>query len=185
MTGLEYIQLKAFARIDGALLAALLVTCFVFYIMGLRQPGFGIASMLTIAVTPLLVGWRLKRFRDGGLDGIISFKRGWGYVILVFFYGGLLFALAQYAYFAYLDHGYMFNALAEMMAMPENSEMLKQLGMTEQVGEGLSLIRSQRPIDLSISAFTSLLMVGAFLGLPIAAILQRSSATPPAQKNNQ
>ena len=38
MTPAEYIQLKAFARQDGALLALLLVVVFLLYIIGLSNP---------------------------------------------------------------------------------------------------------------------------------------------------
>ncbi|MBQ9668813.1 MAG: DUF4199 domain-containing protein [Prevotella sp.] len=173
MTGIEYIQLKAFARIDGALLALVLVGCFVCYLLGMQAPLYGIGAMALAVSVPFLVGWRLKRFRDKGLDGQISFLRGLGYVVFVFFYGGLLFALAQYAYFAYLDGGYLANMLTEMMSQPENSEMLRQLGMTQQIDESLELMRQMRPIDLSLQGLTMLLMIGPLVGIPVAALLKR------------
>lgn len=173
MTGLEYIQLKAFARIDGALLAVVLVGCFVCYLLGMKAPAYGFGSVVLGLSVPFVVGWRLKRFRDRGLDGRISFLRALGYVVFVFFYGGLLFALAQYAYFAYLDGGYLANTLSEMMSQPENSEMLQQLGMTRQIDESLELMRQMRPIDLSLQALTMMLMAGPLVGIPVAAILKR------------
>ena len=103
MTGPEYIQLKAFARIDGALLSLLFVAAFVCYVVGLTSPTYGLLAMLTIVLIPVFAVIRLKRFRDNGLMGKISFLRAWFYVSLMFFYGGLLFALVQYAYLAYID----------------------------------------------------------------------------------
>lgn len=173
MTGAEYLQLKAFARIDGALLALWLIGCFACYVLGLASPTYGIVAMLLTAAAPLFVGWRLKKFRDNGLDGYISLMRGWGYVVFVFFYSGLLFALAQYGYFTYMDGGYMMNAMAEMMALPENSEMLRQMGVADEVGESLDMMRSLRPIDWSLNALMSLMIVGAVVGLPIAAVVQK------------
>jgi len=173
MTGPEYIQLKAFARIDGVLLAVVLIGSFACYLIGMQAPLYGLGAMALLLSVPFLLGWRLKRFRDVGLDGHISFLRAWGYVMFVFFYGGLLFALAQYVYFAYLDGGYLINSLSEMMALPENSEMLRQLGMTRQIDESLTLMRQMRPIDLSLQALTMLLMIGPFVGLPVAAVIKR------------
>ena len=173
MTGQEYIQLKAFARVDGLVVAAVMVAAFGSYVLGLQAPGWNLAAMgLTVSV-PFVVGWRVKRYRDHVLDGRISFMRALGYVVLAVFYAALLFALAQYVYFAYMDGGYVSEKLTEMMARPENSEMLRQLGMNQQVDQSLELLRQMRPIDLSLEALTSLLLISPLMGLPLAAILQR------------
>ena len=173
MTAPEYIQLKAFARIDGALLALMLVAAFACYIVGLSSPTYATLALLTVVLTPIFVGVRLRRFRDLGLEGTISFLRGWAYVSLMFFYGGLLFALAQYAYLAYLDHGYMMMVLTDMMSEPQNVEMIKRLGMSDQVNESLHVLQTMRPIDFALDMLTSLIMIGVMLGVPIAAVVQR------------
>ena len=77
MTPPEYIQLKAFARIDGALLSLLFVAAFACYVVGLKSPVYGLLALLTIVLTPVFVVVRLKRFRDEALLGKISFRRAW------------------------------------------------------------------------------------------------------------
>jgi hypothetical protein len=173
VTASEYIQLKALALIDGALLALMLVVAFACYILGLTSPTYGFLALLAVVLTPVFVGVRLRRFRDEGLAGTISFLRGWAYVSFVFFYGGLLFALAQYAYLAYMDHGYMLMVINDMMSEPQNAEMIKQLGMSEQVNESLHMLQTMRPIDFALDMLTTLLMIGIMLGVPIAALVQR------------
>ena len=173
MTAPEYIQLRAFARIDGALLAVLLIACFACYVVGLTSPLYGFLSLITIAVMPFFAGIRLKRFRDTGLEGTISFLRGWAYICLMFFYAGLLFALAQYAYLAYMDHGYLVMTISEMLSTPENTEVIKQMGMADQVSESLHMLQSMRPIDFALNMLTTIIMGGIMLGLPIAAILKK------------
>ena len=96
MTAPEYIQLKAFARQDGALLALLWVSSFLLYIIGITNEMLGMAAFILMIYTPIFVGSRLGKFRDFGLEGLISFRRGYAYSVLVFFYGGVLFALALY-----------------------------------------------------------------------------------------
>ena len=173
MTPEEYVQLKAFARIDGALLAVLLIACFACYVVGLTSPLYGFLSLITIAVMPFFAGIRLKRFRDTGLEGTISFLRGWAYICLMFFYAGLLFALAQYTYLAYMDHGYLVMTISEMLSTPENTEVIKQMGMADQVSESLHMLQSMRPIDFALNMLTTIIMGGIMLGLPIAAILKK------------
>ena len=113
MTALEYIQLKAYARQDGFFLALLWIASFVFYIMGLTNQMLGMAAIMLAVATPFFVAGRLRRFRDDGREGVISFRRGYAYTILVFFYGAVLLAVAQFLYFAYFDNGYLFGDIFE------------------------------------------------------------------------
>ena len=88
MTAPEYVQLKAFARQDGVLLALLWVSSFLLYIMGLSNQMLGMAAIILMLYTPFFVSGRLAKFRDYGREGLISFRRGYAYTVLVFFYGG-------------------------------------------------------------------------------------------------
>ena len=173
MTAPEYIQLKAFARIDGVWLSLLWIAAFALYIVGLRSPGYGLAAMVLAVATPFFVGTRLRHFRDEGLSGTISFMRGWAYTVYVFFYGGLLFALAQWAYLTYMDQGYLLNTITEMLSAPETVEALRQMGMTETLDESLTMLGQMRPIALSLNMLTTNILMGMLLGLPIAAVIKR------------
>lgn len=175
MTAPEYIQLKAFARIDGALLSLLWIASFLLYVIGLTSPGYGLAAMILAVVTPFFVGSRLRRFRDDGRNGSISLLRGWVYVIFVFFYGGLIFALAQWAYLTFMDQGFLVKSITQMLSTPETEEALRQMGMGDSLKESLGILGEMRPIDLSLNMLTTNIMIGIVIGLPIAALLQRKS----------
>ena len=174
MTAPEYLQLKAFARIDGVVLSVLWLVSFCCYILGITTPLYGLMAIGLAMATPFYVGIRLKRFRDEGLDGGISLLRGWAYVILVFFYGGILFAVGQFIYFSYVDHGYLLLAMTEVLSVPETAQTLQQMGMTAQVDEALQMMGMMRPIDIVLSILTNNIIIGIIVGLPIAALMQRN-----------
>ena len=174
LTAPEYIQLKAFARIDGLVLSVVWLVSFCCYILGITSPLYGLLAMGLALATPIIVGSRLRRFRDKGLDGSISFLRAWAYVILVFFYGGLLFAVGQFVYFAYVDHGYLLLTISDVLSVPETAEALKQMGMTEQVDEALQMMGTMRPIDIVLSILTNNILLGILIGLPIAALMRKN-----------
>lgn len=182
MTAPEYVQLKAFARIDGVWLSLLWIASFALYIVGLRSPGYGLAAMCLAVITPFFVGSRLRHFRDESLSGIISFRRGWAYTIYVFFYGGLLFALAQWAYLTFMDQGYMMKTITEALSTPETAEALRQMGMTEALAESLDQLGQMRPIDLSLNMLTTNILAGIVLGLPIAAVIRKGSESEVKEK---
>lgn len=175
MTPSEYIQLKAFARIDGAMLSILWVASFACYVAGIAQPVYGMVAMVLMAITPFFVGKRLGKFRDEGRDGIISLRRGWAYSVFVFFYAGILLAIAQYIYFAYVDHGYMLLSFSNALSAPETKQMLEQAGLWQTLQDSLEQMGQMRPIDYALNVLTVNIMAGIVLGLPIAALMQRKS----------
>jgi hypothetical protein len=170
----EYIQLKAFARQDGALLALLWVVTSTLYIIGMTNQLIGMAAMMLIIYTPFFVGSRLRKFRDYGREGLISFRRGYAYTVFVFFYGGVLFALAMYLYLTFMDHGYLMSQMSKVLTSEEAQQTLKQYGMTEMMNESLSQMAQIRPIDYALDLLTVNITMGFILGVPISLLLQRS-----------
>lgn len=169
MTPAEYQQLKAFARIDGVLLFLLWISIFMLYIKGLDNPMLSILSMLLLIISPFYVGRRLRKFRDKVREGVISFARGYAFIILSFFYSGLLFAVAMYVYFTYLDHGFLMAKFTEMANTPESVQM----GLRDMMQQSINEISAMRPIDISINMLTIVIMAGFMLGMPIAAAVRR------------
>jgi len=174
MTSNEYLQLKAFARQDGALLALLWVFTSSLYIIGLTNPLIGMVATFLIVYTPFFVGTRLRKFRDYGREGLISFARGYAYTVLVFFYAGVLFAIVTYLYLAYMDQGFLLSQMSRVMSSDEAQQALKQYGMTEMMNQSLSELAQVRPIDYALNMLTVNIVVGFILGVPISLILQRS-----------
>lgn len=169
MTPAEYQQLKAFARIDGALLAMVWIGSFALYVKGLDNPTLGLISMVALITAPFFVARRLRKFRDFAREGIISFRRAYAYIIYTFFYSGLLLALAQFMYFNYMDHGYLLSKFTEIA----NTQESVQLGLKDMMQEGLNKMASMRPIDYSLNVLTIVIIAGFVLGMPIAALVQK------------
>ena len=134
-------------------------------------------AMLMALATPFVLGFLLRKFRNGVLDGVISFGRGWGYSVLTCFYASLLFGLSVYAYFTFLDQGYLFDALAQMLQRADMAPVLKQGNLGTLLTDSLQQMKTMRPIDLALNMMFSCLMIGMLLALPIAALLQKAVRT--------
>ncbi|MBQ8988830.1 MAG: DUF4199 domain-containing protein [Prevotella sp.] len=175
MTAPEYIQLKAYARQDGFFLALLWIASFACYIMGITNGMLGMVAMMLAVMTPFFVAGRLRRFRDEGRDGVISFRRSYAYTIFVFFYGAVLLAVAQFLYFAYLDNGYLMSTFSKIVSSAEGKALLQQYGMTQMVDESLTEMASIRPIDYALNILTVNIIVGFVLGIPIGLVMYRDT----------
>ena len=183
MTPQEFIQLKAFARIDGALLSVIWIASFASYITGMGNSLLMIVGMILAIGSLFFAAGRTRRFRDTVLNGTISFKRAYAYTILMFFYAAVLFAVA---YFQFIDNGYVISRIIEMMNMEENKRMIETYGLTEAMNESLELMAKTRPIDYALNYLTTNIIIGITAALPIAALTHRKRPSEGGkQENNQ
>lgn len=173
MTAPEYIQLKAYARQDGFFLALLWTASFVCYIMGITNQMLGMLAIGLAIMTPFFVAGRLRKFRDEGREGLISFRRSYVYTIFVFFYAAVLLAVVQFLYFAYIDNGYLMSSFSRMMSSEEGKQIISQYGMSQMVEEGLSEMANIRPIDYALNILTVNIIIGFIVGVPIGLVMQR------------
>ena len=155
----NFIQLKAFARQDALILSLLWIASFACVVM---IPAGALGNLLALT-TPFIVAWRLSKFRDQALNGIISFRRAFAYGIYIFFYASLVFALAQFAYFRFLDHG----SFAQTRSYEQNG--LSKADVTQTISQMTMLT----PIQWSFIFMMQNIIVGFIISLPIAAICAR------------
>ena len=173
MTAPEYIQLKAYARQDGFFLALLWTASFACYILGITNQLLEMLALALAITTPFFVAGRLRKFRDEGREGLISFGRSYAYTIFVFFYGAVLLAVVQFVYFAYVDHGYLLSSFSKLLSTEEGRALVNQYGMTQMVEDGLAEMASIRPIDYALNILTVNIVIGFILGVPIGLAMQR------------
>ena len=174
MTAPEYMQLKAYARQDGFFLALLWTASFACYILGITNQMLEMLALGLAITTPFFVANRLRKFRDEGREGLISFGRSYAYTIFVFFYGAVLLAVVQFFYFAYVDNGYLLGAFSRMITSEEGKEIISQYGMTQMMEDSLAEMAQIRPIDYALNILTVNIIIGFILGVPIGLVMQRS-----------
>lgn len=173
ITEKDILQFKAFARQDGALLALLWVCAFLLYIVGLSNSMLALAALMLVCYTPLFVGKRVGKYRDTVLDGVISYRRAYGYTVLMFYYGSILFAVVQYVYFAFLDQGFLLSRFTDMVSSDEGRQVLQRYGMVETMNESLRQMALTRPIDFALNMLIANVAAGLVLGIPVASIRAR------------
>ena len=130
--------------------------------------------MLLMVVSPFFAAGRLRHFRDYAREGIITFSRGYAYTILIFFYAGLLLAAAIFIYFSFIDDGYLLGKLTSTLHSAEGKKMIEVYGIGREMEEGLKTLHAMRPIDFAVNMLTINITAGILLGVPIAALTQRS-----------
>lgn len=159
------IQLKAFTRQDGLILALLWIASFACIVYA---PESGLGTLLALS-TPCVVVWRMMSFRNYALGGYLSFRRGVAYVWYSFFYASILFAVAQYLYFRFLDRGMMVRLFeqAGKMLMP----YYQQQGIsTQNISDAVAVFTAMTPIQLAFVFMMENILTGIILSVPLALI---------------
>ena len=175
MTTQEYIQLRAFARVDGTYVGILWIASFACYLGGLSSPMLGLVGGILAVASPFFAAKRLIKFRDDIRDGEISGRRSMLYYALMFFYASLLFALAQYLYFAFLDGGYLMREYTSMLSSSEMKQAMQAYGMTaDQLMEGLKEFANASPIMTALNIMTMNITIGLIFSLPVSLITRRT-----------
>ena len=171
----EMEQLQAFARIDGALLAVLWTVSFACFIGNFAVPLLGVLAFGVGAYSLIFAALRLRKFRDEVRDGFITFRGALAYSIMQYLNGSLLFAVVQFLYFQFIDHGFMMTKYSAVMQQPEFMEMMRTWGLTtEDVSLVMNNMAALRPIDVALQFFTTNVFMGLFISIPIAIIMKRS-----------
>lgn len=169
----EYEQIKAFARIDGAIMGVMWIISFACFIAQFYMPLLNMAALIFGIASIIVSAIRLRNFRDNILDGVISYWRAYGYSLLTYFYAALLLAAAQYIYFQFIDHGFLLNQYTAMTSSPEFKSMMTLYGIkADEMKLTMDTIATLRPIDIALQFLTTNLFFGIVISWPMAALIK-------------
>lgn len=169
----EYEQIKAFARIDGAIMGVMWIISFACFIAQFYMPLLNMAALIFGIASIIVSAIRLRNFRDNILDGVISYWRAYGYSLLTYFYAALLLAAAQYIYFQFIDHRFLLNQYTAMTSSPEFKSMMTLYGIkADEMKLTMDTIATLRPIDIALQFLTTNLFFGIVISWPMAALIK-------------
>lgn len=170
----EYNQLQAYARIDGAQVALLWIISFACFILQFRYTLLGFVSLIFGVASLLLATMRVRRFRDAVRDGLLSFGQAFIYGLFIYLYASLLFALAQYLYFQFIDGGFMVSHYLSVVSTDEYRQAMAIYGLNESdIKVAMENISAMSPIEIAMQFFSVNVIMGAVISLPVALIMQR------------
>ena len=147
---------------------------FACFVGSFTYPALATSVLLIGAVSLVFAAMRVRRYRDDVREGVLSFRRGFLYSMLIYLHAALLFAMVQYVYFRFLDNGFIAN-YRDLVSTDDFKQMAQGFGLSEVdwkvVMENLA---SLRPIDLALQFFTTNVFMGFFISVPVALIMMRS-----------
>lgn len=173
----EYIQLKAFARQDGFFIGLLWIFTFACFIGSMTEPGLQVGFIAGTIVSPFIIFYRLKHYRDKVIGGSISFKKAFVFLAYVIVDASIILAAATFIYFYFMDHGHFIAHLQRNLQMPEIQQSFAQAGMdAKTLNEQVQIFSNTRAIDIAFSMFFNTMLTGILLAL-VLSLIGRKTAT--------
>lgn len=180
MTVAESDQLRVWGRYDGYYLSILWVLSFIALMNATFFQPLLLVNELLILITPFFVYQRIRRFRDEGRGGFITFRRALGFLMWMFINACLILGFTQYFYLRDWDKGHqLIRLITPMLSTPEYEAVLRQAGMTAD--EYLVELSNISPLSFSCTCFVMNMVVCGLLSLFLAAIV----AKPQPVTDNQ
>ncbi|MBO4851314.1 MAG: DUF4199 domain-containing protein [Prevotella sp.] len=169
MTSEQKLQLRAFARWDGARLGMMWVASFALFVASFSYPFCGILWMATMVATPFLVASLTRAYSEQTPEKHVSYSMAFSHSSRTVFYASLILAIAQWVYFQFMDNGFLINTYAAILTDKENAQRLATMGYTkEMIGQMLDAFRALRPIDIVLQMMFLNMVAGLIISITTA-----------------
>lgn len=120
---------------QGTILGLYWIATAAIYILGLSNTMLSALFLMMIIFTPFFAAALVVRYRKQECDNKMTFLTAWSFLIIMYVCASLLFAVAQYIYFIFIDNGFFMTFLQEQISLlqqvpeldPTTVDSLKQV----------------------------------------------------------
>ena len=135
---------------------------------------FLLLSYLIITLIIVLMFRMTKRYRDVECGGYIRYWRAFNYVVLTFFFAGIISTVFKILYTTFINPEYLTVLLEQsMQQIEQNRGIFERLNLPLDDNYYAELERQMRPVNYSIQTIWINVLSGTLLGLILAAIVKK------------
>ena len=168
--------LQKYAMHFGTYMGAYWILKFILLPLMFAIPFFQLLYVILTLAVPIIGYYYVKIYRDKVCGGAIQFSHAVLFTIFMYMFASLLVAVAHYIYFQFIDHGFIFNALADFWnqaieqspALQENKELMKDMFDADK-------INSLSAIDITMQMLSSDVFFGSILAIPTGLMVMKKA----------
>lgn len=158
----------------GTLMGVYWALKFVLFPIGFSIPILQILFVLLTLFVPILAYIFTKRYRDSDLNGIINFGTAFRFSLFMFMFASIFVAVIHFAYFRFIDNGYIFESYNNILINFENTVKSKEFESSiKQIKDGIKMLSELNPLEMTLQLFSQNLYYAIFISLPVALIVKR------------
>ena len=146
---------------------------FILFPLGFHIPFLSLLFVILTLSVPFIGYHYAKMYRDKICGGSIQFSHAMLFTIFMYMFASLLVAVAHYAYFQFIDHGFVINAYESQIDILNKSGVPDIEAYTNMFQETLETVKSLTPIDITMQLVSWNVFCGSLLALPTALFVMR------------
>lgn len=100
---------------QGTILGLYWIAIGIIYILGLSNAVLSVLFLAMLAASPFFAAKLTARYRKQECGNTMTFIGAWSFLIIMYVCASLLFAVAQYIYFIFIDGGFFLSFLEEQI----------------------------------------------------------------------
>ncbi|MEG2181075.1 MAG: DUF4199 domain-containing protein [Bacteroidales bacterium] len=170
-------KLNHFAMEYGLLLGAYFILKFGITVISSKILVLSILSWILLIGIPFVIYWMLRNFRDRQNAGVLEFGKAWSLSMLLIFFASLPEALAQYAYFQFINPAYIHEQISQITTALESLSDLKESPAMNELINNYKSAAAPSPIQMAFQGIFNNLFFGGLISLAIAAVVKRTAPT--------
>ena len=152
---------------SGLVLGALFTLNFFLSIPQNTGLTYTIVVGIVMFIAMCVVMWKLSiKYRDNECEGIISYGKSLGFILLTFFYASLISAVVMFVY-VQIDPDYLIRLGDDSL------KTLERLGLPIDDNVYESIRNSNRPLRFTINSIFGNMILGLIVGLIIAVFVKK------------
>ena len=168
--------LQKYAMHFGTYMGIYWILKFILFPLGFHISFLSLLFVILTLAVPFIGYYYVKIYRDKVCGGAIQFSHAVLFTIFMYMFASLLVAVAHYIYFQFIDHGFIFNALADFWnqaieqspALQENKELMKDMFDADK-------INSLSAIDITMQMLSSDVFFGSILAIPTGLMVMKKA----------
>ena len=166
--------LQQTAMLYGTYMGIFWIMKFALLPLGLVFSPFALFFLLLTCAVPVIVFLMTRSFRERQCEGELSFFSALVFTFQIYLFASLLTALGHYAYFQFLDNGFIYSQImTQLNALGNEPEMAGQI---DQFKHALDVFHELTPIQLTMQLLSQNIFYGIVFSLPIAMLTMRRKA---------
>ena len=173
------IYLHKYAMLFGTYMGIFWIAKFILFPAGFRLPLCSLLFMALTAAVPVVGYLYTRSYRNRVCGGHIKFAHAVLFNIFMYMFAALLAAVAHYAYFQFIDQGFIIDTYEQLWEeafaqqtidlTAENKEMIRNM---------IANARTLTPIDITMQLISWDIIWGSILSIPTALLVMRRERHP-------
>lgn len=154
-----------------------------FYCLQLLFPAniaVGLLNSVGFFGTPFVCYQLVKRYRDKGCNGFISFGQAWSFGVWLFLFAGLIMAVVYFVHLQWLDPNFVSNTFNQFF------QSLEQMNYDQKMMDTLTSTPLPTPIQFVVAGLFTYIIGGAILFLIVSGFVVKKdpNAGWPGKSND-